>query len=83
MFPNFLEGKSAIQKFIQKVFRGVGKAIDQFHLMEDGDRILVGVSGVDSITLLWVLRERLAWIPVKYTLKAVYINPGFDETTEK
>jgi tRNA 2-thiocytidine biosynthesis protein TtcA len=79
----FLGGKKHYPKFIQKVFHGVGKAIDQFQMMEDGDRILVGVSGVDSITLLWLLRERLTWIPVKYTLKAIYIDPGFDETTGK
>ena len=81
--PESFGGKKHYPNFIQKVFHGVGKAIDQFQMMEDGDRILVGVSGVDSITLLWLLRERLTWIPVKYTLKAIYIDPGFDETTEK
>jgi tRNA 2-thiocytidine biosynthesis protein TtcA len=81
--PKFWGGKKRYPKFIQKVFHGVGKAINQFHMIEDADRILVGVSGVDSITLLWLLRERLTWIPVKYTLKAIYINPGFDETTGK
>lgn len=81
--PEFFGGKKHYPKFIQKIFHRVGKAIDQFQMMEDGDRILVGVSGVDSITLLWLLRERLTWIPVKYTLKAIYIDPGFDETTGK
>jgi tRNA 2-thiocytidine biosynthesis protein TtcA len=81
--PEFFGGKKHYPKFIQKVFHGVGKAIDQFHMIEDGDRILVGVSGRDSISLLWLLRERLPWIPVKYSLKAIYINPGFDETTGK
>jgi len=81
--PEFFGGKKRYPKYIQQVFRGVGKAIDRFDLTEDGDKILVGVSGVDSIALLWLLRERLTWIPVKYTLKAVYLNPGFNETMEK
>ena len=49
--------------------------------MKRGDRIIVGVSGIDSLGLLWLLRERLAWIPVTYELKAVYIDLGFDEIT--
>lgn len=81
--PSFFEKKNRYPKIIRQVFRGVGKAIDQFDLIEDGDRILVGVSGIDSLALLWLLRERLSWIPVTYTLKAVYINPGFDEATEE
>ena len=64
---------------IQRIFHWVGKAIDQYQMIEEGDRILVGVSGWDSLCLLWVLRERLKWIPVKYEIKALYIDPGFDE----
>ena len=60
------------------VFHWVGKAIHQFHMIENGDKILVGVSGVDSLCLLWILRERLKWIPIRYELKAVFLDPGFD-----
>lgn len=63
---------------IQRVFRWLGKAIDQFQMIEHGDRILVGVSGADSLCLLWALRERLQWIPVSYELKALYIDMGFE-----
>lgn len=62
---------------IQRVFRWLGKAIDQFRMIKHGDRILVGVSGADSLCLLWALRERLQWIPVSYELKALYIDMGF------
>ncbi|MBN2466982.1 MAG: tRNA 2-thiocytidine(32) synthetase TtcA, partial [Deltaproteobacteria bacterium] len=64
---------------IQKVFRHVGRAADEFRMFEEGDRIMVGVSGTDSLCLLWVLRERLNWIPIRYDLKAVFVDPGFDE----
>ena len=62
---------------VQRVFHWVGKAIHQFEMINHGDKILVGVSGVDSLCLLWILRERLKWIPVKYKLRAIFIDPGF------
>ncbi|UCF95666.1 MAG: tRNA 2-thiocytidine(32) synthetase TtcA [Desulfobacterales bacterium] len=47
-------------------------------MLADGDRILVGLSGgKDSLTLMWVLSERLPRIPLNYKLWAVYIDPGF------
>ena len=48
-------------------------------MIEDGDRIALGVSGgIDSLTLLWILHERLKSIPVKYKLFPIYIDPGFE-----
>jgi tRNA 2-thiocytidine biosynthesis protein TtcA len=50
-------------------------------MIEDGDRIVVGMSGgKDSFTLLWTLKERLARVPVSYDLLAVHIDPGFGGT---
>lgn len=66
---------------VQNVFRWLGKALTRYAMIEDGDRIIVGVSGIDSLSLLWLLRERLSWIPVTYKLKAVFIDLGFDEAT--
>ncbi|NLI80720.1 MAG: tRNA 2-thiocytidine(32) synthetase TtcA [Deltaproteobacteria bacterium] len=63
----------------------LGKAIHRYRLIEDGDRIAVGVSGgKDSLLLLWLLRERLERIPIRYELTAVHVDPGFDsESPEK
>ncbi len=48
-------------------------------MIADGDRIAVGLSGGnDSLTLLWMLRERLRRIPVYYEIFPVYIDPGFE-----
>jgi len=59
--------------------RSVGKALHKYDMISDGDRIIVGLSGgKDSLTLMWILTERLARIPINYTLFAVYIDPGFD-----
>ncbi len=57
----------------------VGKAIHRYGLIQDGDRILVGVSGgKDSLTLLHLLKERLKRVPVHYDLVAAHIDLGFD-----
>ncbi len=63
----------------QEVRRLLGKAIHHYDLIQDGDRIVVAVSGgKDSMLLLWLLRERLARVPISYELTAVHVDPGFD-----
>ena len=60
-----------------------GKAIHRFGLIEDGDRILVGVSGgKDSLTLLTLLHERRKRVDVRYELIPVHINLGFGSHQE-
>ncbi len=55
-----------------------GRAISSHHMIEDGDHVMVAVSGgKDSISLLWFLRERIKWIPIDYRLTAVHVDPGF------
>jgi len=57
----------------------VGKALHKYDMISDGDRIVVGLSGgKDSLMLMQTLNERLARIPINYTLFAVYIDPGFE-----
>jgi tRNA 2-thiocytidine biosynthesis protein TtcA len=47
-------------------------------MISDGDRILVGLSGgKDSLTLLWMLHERLSRIRIRYELFPAYVDPGF------
>ena len=77
-FSEFFGGKKKFPKHIQKVFHWVGRAMDQFQMINAGDRIAVGVSGIDSLSVLWVLRERLKWVSVKYEIKPIYVDLGFD-----
>ena len=50
----------------------MGKALRRYQMISDGDRIVVGVSGgADSLSLMWMLSERRARIPIDYDLFAV------------
>ncbi|MCF8112000.1 MAG: tRNA 2-thiocytidine(32) synthetase TtcA [Desulfobacteraceae bacterium] len=58
--------------------RDMGRAIHHYDMIAPDDRILVAVSGgKDSMTMLWMLSERLLRIPINYELYAVYVDPGF------
>jgi tRNA 2-thiocytidine biosynthesis protein TtcA len=58
--------------------RLMGKAIHSRDMIREGDHIMVAVSGgKDSLSLLWLLRDRLKWVPISYRLTAVHVDPGF------
>ena len=41
---------------LQQLLSPVRKAVDDYHMIEDGDRIAIGISGgKDSLTLLYAL----------------------------
>ncbi len=59
--------------------RAVGQAIHRYQMIADGDRVAVGLSGgKDSLTLVWALHERLARIPIHYSLFPIHIDLGFE-----
>ena len=64
---------------IQRLLSYVRRAVDDYGMIEDGDRIAVGVSGgKDSLTLLEGLSELRRFYPKKFTLCAITIDMGFE-----
>lgn len=60
------------------ISKKVGKAITDYNMLSDKDKIAVAVSGgKDSLTLLKVLRDRQSFVPIEYELLAVHIDLGF------
>ena len=66
------------------ISKRVGKAIIDYNMLSDGDKIAVAVSGgKDSLTLLRVLNDRRAFVPIKYEILAVHIDLGYPRSSAK
>lgn len=56
----------------------VGKAIWDFKMLKEGDKVLVGVSGgKDSLCLLRIMQERARFVPIKIDVIACFVDMGF------
>lgn len=59
------------------ISKRVGKAITDYRMLDDRDKVCVGLSGgKDSYTLLRMLHERMSFVPITYTLQAVHVDMG-------
>ena len=64
---------------MKRMLSYIRKAIDDYSMIEDGDKIAVGLSGgKDSITLLMGLKALQRFYDKKFDLIAISVNPGFD-----
>lgn len=64
---------------LQQVLSITRKAIDDFQMIDCGDKIAVGVSGgKDSLTLLYALHGLSRFYPKPFTLEAITVDLGFE-----
>ena len=78
--PGFSGGRVALvqDRIYRRIKSAVGRAIADYGLIAEGDRIGVAVSGgKDSYTLLHILEDLRRRAPVKYEIMALTIDSGY------
>ena len=69
---------------MKKVVSLTRRAIEQYNMIEDGDKIAVGVSGgKDSLVQLNVLAELSRYYPKKFTVMGLTLDMGYDADYSK
>lgn len=64
---------------MKKITSYVRKAIEEYNMIDDGDRVAVGVSGgKDSLALLHSLADLSKYYPKKFEVIAVTLDMGYD-----
>ncbi len=62
---------------LQQLYSYVRRAIDDYNMIDDGDKIAVGVSGgKDSLTLLYALQGLMRFYPKKFSITAITVDLG-------
>ena len=63
---------------LQQVLSYVRRAVDDYHMIEEGDKIAIGISGgKDSLTLLYALHGLKRFYPNHFDIHAVTVDLGF------
>lgn len=64
---------------MQKILSRMRKAIEEYHMIEENDKIAVCLSGgKDSITMLYAFKNLQIFYPKKFDIIAISIDPGFE-----
>ena len=63
---------------LQQVMSYVRRAVDDYHMIEDGDKIAIGISGgKDSLAMLYALHGLKRFYPKQFEIHAVTVDLGF------
>ena len=64
---------------MQRILSHMRKAIEEYHMIEEGDKIAICLSGgKDSITMLHAFKALQRFYPKKFEIIAISIDPGFE-----
>lgn len=64
---------------LQQVYSFVRKALDDYHMIDENDKIAIGISGgKDSLTLLYALSGLRRFYPKNFDIHAVTVDLGFN-----
>lgn len=64
---------------LQKLLSYTRQAVDEYHMIQEGDKIAVGISGgKDSLTLLYALTHLQKFYPHKFSLVAITVDLGYE-----
>ncbi len=64
---------------MKRMLSFVRRAVDDYNMIEEGDRIAIGISGgKDSLTLLEVMSELRRFYPKRFEIVAITIDMGFE-----
>ncbi len=64
---------------MQRILSHMRKAIEEYKMIEEGDKIAVCLSGgKDSVTMLHAFKNLQIFYPKKFDIIAVSVNPGFE-----
>lgn len=65
---------------LQHLLSYTRKALDDYQMIEEGDKIAIGISGgKDSLTLLYALAGLRRFYPKKFELEAITVGMGFKD----
>lgn len=64
---------------LKRLYSYVRQAMDAYDMVEDGDRIAIGISGgKDSLTLLYALAGLRRFYPKKFEITAITVDLGYE-----
>ena len=76
--------RSIQKKYKVETFSKFLKVLEKYNLIQDGDRIAVGISGgKDSLLLAKMLQQLQRFSKVKYEVEYIAMDPGFSKENRK